>query len=74
MNKSIFLYILTILILSSCGGGGSSGSQDESIAPETDNDDSLNETCTSCLHWPDPPNIRGIDFYHQTPASKWARP
>ena len=36
---------LLILILSSCGGGGSSGSQDVSIAPETDNDDSLNETC-----------------------------
>ena len=31
--------------MSSCGGGGSSGSQDASIAPETDNDDSLNETC-----------------------------
>ena len=36
---------LLILILSSCGGGGSSGSQDASIAPETDNDNSLNETC-----------------------------
>ena len=33
-------------MLSSCGGGGSSGSQDMSIPPETDNDDLLNETCT----------------------------
>ncbi len=31
-------------MLSSCGGGGSSGSQDMSIPPETDNDDLLNET------------------------------
>ena len=36
---------LIIFILSSCGGGGSSGSQDISIPIETDNDDSLNETC-----------------------------
>ena len=36
---------LLILILSSCGGGGSSGPQDISIPPETDNDDLLNETC-----------------------------
>ena len=36
---------LIIFILSSCGGGGSSGSQDINISPETDNNDSLNETC-----------------------------
>ena len=36
---------LLILILSSCGGGGSSGPQDISIPPETDNDDSFNERC-----------------------------
>ena len=34
-----------IFILSSCGGGGSSNSQDINILPETDNDDLLNETC-----------------------------
>ena len=33
-------------MLSSCGGGGSSGPQDISIPLETDNDDLLNETCT----------------------------
>ena len=36
---------LIIFILSSCGGGGSSGSQDINIPTETDNNDSLNETC-----------------------------
>tara|TARA_Y100000768_G_scaffold279026_1_gene214241 strand:+ start:557 stop:1507 length:951 start_codon:yes stop_codon:yes gene_type:complete len=36
---------LIIFILSSCGGGGSSGSQDINIPIETDNNNSLNETC-----------------------------
>ena len=36
---------LLILILSSCGGGNSSGSQDISIPAETGNDNSFNETC-----------------------------
>ena len=35
---------LLVLILSSCGGGGSSGSEDVSISLETDNN-SFNETC-----------------------------
>ena len=39
---------LLVLILSSCGGGGSSGSEDEGISPETD-DNSFNETCIDAI-------------------------
>ena len=38
---------LLIFILSSCGGGGSSNTQDINIPPETINDDSFSETCIS---------------------------
>ena len=36
-----------IFLLSSCGGGGSSNSQDTNILPEADNADLLNETCAN---------------------------
>ena len=51
---------LIIFILSSCGGGGSSGSQDINIPPETDNNDSLNETCINTSR----PGMNRCDFKH----------
>ena len=42
--KSLKAVLLACLI-SSCGGGGSSGPQEISIPPETNNDNSLDETC-----------------------------
>ena len=51
---------LLILILSSCGGGSSSNSQDISIPPESDNDDLFNETCIDTNR----PGMKRCDLKH----------